>query len=216
MPEMISEELRKTLRELELLSDDEIDTSDIPEETEWGDALRGVWNPVKYRSYRYDIRALANEVLERLWQRGVHPTNMALNKLTWFIYERALTTLHALVSDARVEAWDHGPVFREIYSPAKEHGSSPIKHFLKGFSRQEKKMAPVRVQIDPEISRLIDEVLDDVGEYSAARLRELSHREAGPWDRVWNSGRRTSAGMVISPHLIFASAAARAQQNDGR
>jgi len=212
---MISEELRKTLRELELLSDADIDTSDIAEETDWSDALRGVWNPVEYKRYGYDIRALANEILARLWARGVKPTNMALNKLTWFVYERALTTLHALVSDARVEAWDHGPVFREIYSPAKEHGSSSIKGFLKGFSRQKKKMAPVRQDLDPQISDLIDDVLDEIGDYSAARLRELSHKTSGPWDRVWNSGRKTSAGMVISPHLIFASAASRAQ-DDGR
>lgn len=215
MAEMISEELRKTLRELELLSDQDIDTSDIAEETDWSEALRGVWNPADYRRYGYDIRALANEILARLWARGVKPTNMALNKLTWFVYERALTKLHVLISDARVEAWDHGPVFREIYSPAKEHGSSPIDDYLKGFSREEKKMTPVRLVLDPQISELVDDVLNEVGEFSAARLRQLSHRKSGPWDRVWNSGRRTSAGMVISPHLIFASAASRAQ-NDGR
>lgn len=215
MAEVISEELRKTLRELELLSDTDIDTSDIPEDISWGDAMRGVWNPVEYTRCGYDIRAIANEILVRLWARGVRPTNMALNKLTWFIYERALTGFNALLTDARVEAWDHGPVFREIYSPAKEHGSSPIEGFLKGFSRQEKKMTPVRQDMDPTISDLIDDVLDEVGELSAARLRELSHQRSGPWDRVWNSGRRTSAGMVISPHLILASAASRAQ-NDGR
>lgn len=215
MARMISEELRKALRELALLSDQEIDTSDIPEDADWSDALRGVWNPVEYRRFGYDIRAVANEVLARLWGRGVQPTNMALNKLTWFIYERSLTTLNALVSDARVEAWDHGPVFREIYSPAKEYGSAPIEDFLEGFSRQQKKMVPVREELDPQVSALIDDVLDEAGEYSAARLRELSHQRSGAWDRVWNSGRRTSAGMVISPHLILASAASRAQ-NDGR
>jgi len=215
MAEKLSEELRRTLRELELLSDEDINTADIPEDTDWNEALRGVWNPVEYRSYGYDIRALANEVLARLWAKGVEPTNMALNKLTWFIYERALTSLHALVSDARVEAWDHGPVFREIYSPAKEYGSAPVGAFLQGFSRQEKKMMPVREQLDPKISELIDKVLNEVGELSAARLRDMSHEKSGPWDRVWNSGRRTSAGMVISPHLILASAASRAHR-DGR
>lgn len=215
MAEKFSEELQRTLRELELLSDEDINTADIPEDTDWSDALRGVWNPVEYRSYGYDIRGLANEVLARLWAKGVQPTNMALNKITWFIYERALTSLHALISDARVEAWDHGPVFREIYSPAKEYGAAPISDLLEGFSRQEKKMTPVREQLDPKISQLIDDVLNEVGEFSAGRLREMSHKKSGPWDRVWNSGRRTSAGMVISPHLILASAASRAQ-NYGR
>jgi uncharacterized phage-associated protein len=213
MAERLSEELRKHLRNLALLPDSEIDTSDIPEDPDWSDALRGIWNQVEYTRREYDIRGVANEILARLWSRGVRPSNMALNKLTWFIYEKALTKLGVLLSDARVEAWDHGPVFREIYSPAKEYGSKPIEAPLEGFSRTERKMVSVRADVDEQTSALIDDVLDEVGDLSASTLRELSHESEGPWDLVWNSKRSTSAGMVISPHLILASATARAQKN---
>src|SRR5687768_17240335 len=111
MAEKLSEDLRRHLRDLALLPDSEIDTTDIPENFDWSDAHRGIWNPIKYTCRNYDIRGIANEVLARLWGRGIKPSNMALNKLTWFIYERALTEFGVLLSDARVEAWDHGPVF---------------------------------------------------------------------------------------------------------
>lgn len=215
MDEKLSQEMREHLRALELLSDHEIDTSDIPADADWSDAMRGVWNPVEFKKCGYDIRAIANEILTRLWDRGIRPSNMSLNKLTWFVYERALTELRVLLSDARAEAWDHGPVFREIYSPSKEYGAGPIEEPLRGFSRSERKMISVRQNIDRETSDLINETLNEVGDLSAARLRDLSHQHSGPWDRVWNAKRSTTAGMVISPHIILASAAARAEKNEG-
>lgn len=214
MVRKLSPELQRQLRALELLADSEIDTTEYPADPEWENAVRGIWNPIEYKSRHYDIRAIANTILTRLWTRGIKPSNMALNKLTWFIYERALVEFGVLLSEARVEAWDHGPVFREIYSPSKEYGSEPITSLLKGFSRNLHKMVTVEASLDPQTSHLIDVVLTDVGDSSAAILRELSHEHAGPWDMVWNSNRKTSAGMVISPHVIIASASARAQKND--
>lgn len=214
MHEKLTEEMRKQLRALELLSDADIDTSDVPADADWSDAMRGMWNPVEFRRSSYDIRAIANEILTRLWEKGIRPTNMALNRLTWFVYEKALTKMRVLISDARAEAWEHGPVFREIYSPAKEYGAEPIEEALRGFSREERKMVFVRQQLDEDTSALINEILNEVGNLSASRLRDMSHEHSGPWDRVWNAKRKTSAGMVISPHIILASAAARAEKND--
>lgn len=214
MSEKLSETLRRQLSELELLGYENIDTSDISEQNEWSDSIVGLWNPIEYRSLGIDIRAIANEILERLWGRGVHPTNMSLNKLTWFVFEDALVKLKLLISPARIEAWEHGPVFREIYSPSKKYGDKPVAELLHEFSRDEKKMTTSRAQLGSSISNLIDNVLEEFGSLSASQLRELSHEIDGPWERVWNSGRKTSAGMVIGPHLIVASAELRERRNE--
>lgn len=214
MSEKLSDALRRQLNELELIGDDGIDTSDINEQNVWSDSIVGLWNPIEYRSLGIDIRAIANEVLTRLWDRGIHPTNMSLNKLTWFVFEDALVKLKLLISPARIEAWEHGPVFREIYSPSKKYADTPIGELLREFSREDKKMKTSKVELESSISDLIDDVLNRFGRLSASQLREISHESDGPWGRVWNSGRKTSAGMVIGPHLIVASAELRERSNE--
>ena len=130
---------------------------------------------------------------------------MWLNKVTWFVYEKALVDYGKLISQARVEAWDHGPVFREIYGPAKIYHDEPVTHLLTSFSMTAKSMIEARMPDDPEVISIIDEAIKKFGDKSASQLRAISHIEASPWFKVWYSPQRTSAGMVISPNLIISA-----------
>lgn len=209
MAKNLSEKLRRELRDLRLVADDDIDTSDIPETTDWSAGLRGLWTGHKYESLDYDIRAVANEILRHAWKSGAKPTNMWLNKVTWFVYERMLVEFGKLLSQARVEAWDHGPVFREIYGPAKAYKDEPLGALLQAFSMQTKRMETAGAEFDSETSSVIEDAIVKFGQKSASQLRNISHMEGSAWYRVWYSGQKTSAGMVISPNVILAAANAR-------
>jgi uncharacterized phage-associated protein len=161
----------------------------------------------------YDIRAVANEILRRAWKSGAKPTNMWLNKVTWFVYERMLVEFGKLLTQARVEAWDHGPVFREIYGPAKIYKDEPVGTLLRAFSMQTKQMETAGAEFDSETSSVIEDAISKFGKKSASQLRNISHVEGSAWYRVWYSGQKTSAGMVISPNVILA--AANARSDDG-
>lgn len=206
MARNLSEKLRRELRDLRLVADDDIDTSDIPEKADWNAGLRGLWAGKDFQSLDYDIRAVANEILRRAWAAGAKPTNMWLNKVTWFVYERMLVEFGKLLSQARVEAWDHGPVFREIYGPAKIYKDEPVDTLLQAFSMQTRQMETATAKFDGETSAVIDEAIGKFGRKTASQLRNLSHLEGSAWYRVWYSGRKTSAGMVISPNVILAAA----------
>jgi uncharacterized phage-associated protein len=191
------------------VADEDIDLSDVPETTNWSSGLRGLWTEQNYRSMNYDIRAVANEILKRAWTEGVRPTNMWLNKVTWFVYERLLTQFGKLLTEARVEAWDHGPVFREVYGPAKTFKDEPIAHLLRAFSAQTKQMEIAEQSFDDDTSSVINDAIAEFGRKTASQLRNISHVEGSAWYRVWYSGQKTSAGMVISPHVILAAARER-------
>lgn len=75
----------------------------------------------------YSVRGIANWILDEADARKLPVTNMALNKLTYFLYESYLINFGAVVTKARIEAWEHGPVFREIYQAFKKYGDKPIK-----------------------------------------------------------------------------------------
>lgn len=209
MAKNLSEKLRRELSELRLVADDDIDLSDIPETTDWDTALRGMWKAKGYEPLGYDVRAVANEILKRAWETGAKPTNMWLNKVTWFVYERMLVEFGKLLTPARVEAWDHGPVFREIYGSAKVFRDEPVSSLLQQFSMQTRQMEAAEGAFDHQTSSIIDEAVRSFARKTASQLRNISHVEGSPWYRVWYSGQKTSAGMVISPSVILAAAKAR-------
>lgn len=209
MAKNLSEKLRRELRDLKLVADEDIDLSDMPETTDWSAALRGMWTAKNYETLNYDVRAVANEILKRAWQSGAKPTNMWLNKVTWFVYERMLVEFGKLLTPARVEAWDHGPVFREIYGSAKVYRDEPVGELLQAFSTKTRKMEAAEAAFDPQTSSVINKAVESFGRRSASQLRNVSHLEGSAWFRVWYSGQKTSAGMVISPSVILAAAKAR-------
>jgi len=203
------------LNRLALLPDDHIDTSDAAENADWSKAVRGRFSTFPLESRGYDIRAIANWILDYLADAHRSVTNMSLNKLTYFILERGLVEKRILFSPARVEAWDHGPVFREIYHAAKDGDNKPINKRITRFSPRDREIVEARDQFSLDDAEFFKSVMDDYSNFTASQLRGLSHRKGGPWDHVWRSARPVNPGMVISTALIL-STAPEQRDLDGR
>lgn len=106
-------------------------------------------------------------------------SNLKLQKLLYYAqgFHLALTG-EPLFLD-RIEAWRHGPVVRNAYPMYADHGSRPIP--------PDPEFDPN--SIDQDVAGLLDEVYDVYGQFSAWRLREMTHAEP-PWSDAWdpNSG----------------------------
>ena len=70
----------------------------------------------------------------------------------------------------RIEAWQHGPVVPAIYGRFKHHGAGPIP-YPDGFDEED---------IAQRDRTVLDNVYDFYGQYSAWKLRNMTHDEA-PW-----------------------------------
>ena len=94
-------------------------------------------------------------------------SNLKLQKLIYYAqgYHLGLYR-HPLFADT-IEAWEHGPVVPEVYRFYKKHGSAPI---------------PIPDDID-----FSDDVYKTVGQFSAWRLREMTHEEP-PWKEARDTG----------------------------
>lgn len=114
-------------------------------------------------------------------ESGDFITNLKLQKLTYYAQgvHLALNDGAPLFSES-IQAWQHGPVIPKLYEAYKEYQAKPI---------------PVPDDIDfsmydADTRELLDEVYAVYGQFSAWKLRDMTHQEA-PW-------KETTACTVIS------------------
>jgi uncharacterized phage-associated protein len=97
-------------------------------------------------------------------------SNLKLQKLIYYAQAFHLAMFEKPFFNEEFEAWTHGPVCPEIYHQYKEFGSSPIKFDsavdLSLFSQEQ--------------LELLEEVNEVFGQFSALKLRNMTHEEA-PW-----------------------------------
>ena len=96
-------------------------------------------------------------------------TNLKLQKLLYYAQGYVLAKKDTPLFDDEFLAWEHGPVIRKIYDKYKANGSSGIKYD-----------EDFKVNIDVETIRILEEVYNEFGQYSAWKLRNMTH-ETSPW-----------------------------------
>lgn len=118
-------------------------------------------------------------------------THLKLQKLLYNAQGVCLAiTGNKLFSDD-LEAWDHGPVVRNVYDTYCVFGRNPI---IIPPTPENNKIID-KIESDTEIKNILDLVYDSFSIYTAWQLREMSHVKDGPWDK-------TEKNKVISTDLI--------------
>lgn len=105
-------------------------------------------------------------------------TNLKIQKLVYYAQGLHLALYDRPLFDEPIEAWAHGPVVPDLYHHFKEYRSSPI---------------PIPVEFEPnkefgqETLEFLDEVYEVYGQFSAWKLRDMTHEEA-PWVNTHQNG----------------------------
>lgn len=111
-------------------------------------------------------------------------SNLKLQKLLYYAQGCALAVTDEPLFGDEIVAWQHGPVVESVYHAYKSNGSNGIV-FEDDFDFS---------QFTPEENELLEEVYDTFGQYSAWKLRNMTHEET-PW-------LTTPQGAVISTGVI--------------
>lgn len=107
-------------------------------------------------------------------------TNMKLNKLLFFAQAASLQRFGKPLFDAPLEAWQYGPVVRDVYSTFKGYGRDSITKTNRPFDWK---------KIDPDVLSLLCDVYRTYAEdYSAVGLMRIAHRPGTPWSKVYEPG----------------------------
>ena len=97
-------------------------------------------------------------------------SNLKLQKLLYYAQGCALAVTDEPLFGDEIVAWQHGPVVECVYHAYKNNGANGIA-FEDDFDF---------AQFTPEENELLEEVYDTFGQYSAWKLRNMTHEET-PW-----------------------------------
>ena len=130
-------------------------------------------------------KELSKYVIAKYDFYGEFISNKKLQKFLYYIEAWALVHMESII-DEDFQAWVHGPVIPEVYQEYRHFGYSPLSFeypnnapnaskFIENFVAQK-----VKEGVNPDVFKLIDDVLEEYGELNAFQLERLTHAE-DPW-----------------------------------
>jgi len=112
-------------------------------------------------------------------------SNLKLQKLLYYVQGFHLAIKGSPLFGDEIKAWQHGPVIPDVYHEYKEFGSGYITKKADDVSD---------VEDNSDVKEIIDEVFQVYGQFSAWKLREMTHQEP-PWTK-------TQMNQTISTSLM--------------
>ena len=138
-----------------------------------------------------DARVVANRFLDLAGQAGLPLTPMQLTKLVYIAHGWMLGLTGEPLIDQRVEAWQYGPVVRDVYNATRMYGRSPVGGRLPSFG------TPLR----PDQQNMVDQVFGLYGQMDGIALSNITHMPDTPWANTYRPG---AFGTSIPNDLIAA------------
>lgn len=151
----------------------------------------------------YDVRSIANVVIDEAKAEGIAVTNLHLNKTLFFIHVEYLRRYGLGLVSAKIEAWQYGPVFREVYNQFKIFKSSAIDRYAMRVDFDTGELCKASDTFPGEVEQFVKELARFYLKIPAGVLVDISHAKGGAWDAVWNSGESINVGMEITEEIIL-------------
>lgn len=147
---------------------------------------------------------IANRFIDLASRRRQSLTHMQLQKLVYIAHGWNLALNNRPLTEDDPEAWNYGPVYRDLYLALRRYGSRPIDSLI---ARDDWSRVPSSAEEEEALGRLspdeqavLEKVFDVYGGFEAFQLSALTHQPNTPWDKVFNqSGHRNGN---IRPDLI--------------
>ncbi len=138
---------------------------------------------------KYDVLEVSRHIINYSNRMGYGVSNLKLQKLLYFVqaYFVAFTESGAPCFKEKIEAWDFGPVVPEAYHEFKIYGGCNIpvidsyfdfKEDGNPFLFEKKEFVDNKISLDDK--KIIDGVVDQMAEYSATTLVNITHNQS-PW-----------------------------------
>ena len=140
-----------------------------------------------------DARLVANEFLKLAEADGRGLTPMQVLKLVYIAHGWNLGLHGRDLIDQPVEAWQYGPVIRDLYNSMKGFGGGPVQGPLApGFGARAEDLTPTE-------SDLVRQVYGLYGHMNGVALSRITHADNTPWQQTYRPGIH---GCVIPRDMI--------------
>lgn len=140
-----------------------------------------------------DARVVANRFLTLAEQEGRALTPMQVLKLVYIAHGWNLALYDRPLIDQPVEAWQYGPVIRDLYNSMKGWGGGHVRGPLEvGYGGNAE-------ELSAEENDLVGQVFRLYGRKNGVALSRITHAPNTPWQQIYTPGQH---GIVIPTDLI--------------
>ena len=106
-------------------------------------------------------------------------SNLKIQKLVYYAQGFSLAIRNKPLFREPIQAWPHGPVVPDLYKKYKEFGNGPLPTENLNIDLH---------KYPKDVKELLDEVYDIYGQFSAGKLRNMTHEES-PWRTTYQAGK---------------------------
>lgn len=134
-----------------------------------------------------NARAVANYFLDLASKEGRTIDPMGIQKLVYFAHGWNLAMYGRPLISQPVEAWDYGPVIRDLYHDFKRFGNGPIQqpamefNVVPGTMRLQFTKPDLAGCAPSETLSLLNRVWDVYKPFSSIQLSNMTHAPGSPW-----------------------------------
>ena len=107
-------------------------------------------------------------------------THLKLQKLLYNAQGVNLAINDEPLFEEDLEAWDHGPVVRDVYDTFCIFGRNQI---IVPVTEETNEIVR-KIESDSKVKNVLELVYENFSIYTAWQLREMSHVKDGPWDKT--------------------------------
>lgn len=122
-------------------------------------------------------------------------THLKLQKLLYYAQGISLGLYNRPLFKENIEAWQHGPVVREVYGQFSKFGRNNIEIEMNRDTEE----IITKIEQDKEVSEVLNLTYDNFAIYTAWQLRQMTHEDNTPWDITQ---REKGLGKEIDNELI--------------
>lgn len=119
----------------------------------------------------YDAKDIANWFVRRAKEDGRSFSIMSLLKLAYIAHGWRLEMTGAPLFNNKIEAWQYGPVVRDVYNSFRKQGVTVTSE-----------VPSVSAELEADVVSLLEQVYTNYGNLSAFQLSDITHVVGGPWD----------------------------------
>lgn len=135
----------------------------------------------------HDVRAIANEFLQRARDDGRVLTNMQLQKLPYIAHGWSLVSLPEPLVRELPQTWPYGPVYPPLYRDLKRYGAGAVSELIRSNNASpfpDERGEIVREEMTPNEQALIDQIWRTYGRLDGHALSRITHMPDTPWTLV--------------------------------
>lgn len=124
----------------------------------------------------YPAITIAKYIVAKCARDEIPISNLQLQKILYYVQrEYVRKTGEGLFSD-KIEAWQFGPVVRDVYYTYSIFGGSPIRFFDESIS------------LDGDVTAIIDPIIEEKRVLDPWALVDDTHKTGGAWDQIYKNG----------------------------